>query len=1229
MDEDEPELAVSAANDADDPMADVVADGGGGDGGGDGGDVDNERKHLPEEPTDDDDNEAKRARYYAQRQGRRKRASALQNSVEKDEDGWAKHGAADDEEYDKRRAAVYGPGATITTARDADLAKVADYAARAAARKALQEDDAAAEAAAEDDADEEQDGADAALLSEEEPEAKAGDDEPEDPQAAKLAKRKARRLLEKKRSQALKDANKRLKEREEAVAQENARDLAAPWSGQDDSMEEEARLAPRELQAVQDKEAELLIVSEAHADAAREEARLRGAIQAADGSGPAETAAPPVTAAVRQRGGGGGGGAMQEAMQGLTVESDLETSTHENLAIMLTERARSRMLPTLDAAIVQAARARATLVRRLLPACNILANEDERTAEIVTPAFLDECLASWVHTWRPESSAMPGYGVPNGVALDGCSAHYVHHISTLFNVEEDFDNASLTREYKTIFTAFETLGNKLAEHNMLGSAREEDVKRKENIGEVSGLFEAAYRVLTRIGIAREMASRIAPLRVVPEGDKVERPEVISSTAMHDRAGTLHTMLNLAGLRSLSKGVSGTTEEDTVYTYIKTPDGHNTRACKPAGTTVEFIADCTENRHLTWMWNSVHGAAGAKHYVHELRTIIDDPRFPEYKPNLSLYAFLNGLYFMEQDLFVPYGTRQYYRLSPRTYACHYHAILFDNDAYEDLRELHRAHNNAASGAAALAARQAVLASGGTELQAAELAAEATAKMPQGDEGFWMRLPMPHFFRMLKAQLINRRMADWIMTFIGRIFYPTGRKDMWQKMLVCYGDQGGGKTSLLKYIARTFPAHGVGVIPNRPSQQFSEEHLVGKQFAMAPDIDENFGYDLTALNNMIDGGSHHVNRKHLKALANVDWNTPLAAACIRFPSKWLAKGGFRRLFVVPFPISQWRKGNTRLLQDAEKDRGAFMKGANCAYLYRAQRYNGHSIDKFLPPEFQKTLHWLVNHDNPIVGFIESNAVELGRDLTCPLDEFKAAFKAHLSAIGIKRDISLDDEVGASTLRGCGSINIETAGGNASAATSLPWISSLSGAENKAAAATSSRAQIVRGARLKPVVAPPLGGISPDPSLLSAASSALSSVPSVPPLAAPLPSVPVVALLAPSSSASSSASSSSASSASSVSSSSASSSAPQARKPAAKRKRAPVGKQKPPPDATEERPRQRRRKAAAKIVIAQLEDQVASEEQDQAPPEEADEDAQENAEVMQDADEPDTLPDSIAFT
>lgn len=270
--------------------------------------------------------------------------------------------------------------------------------------------------------------------------------------------------------------------------------------------------------------------------------------------------------------------------------------------------------------------------------------------------------------------------------------------------------------------------------------------------------------------------------------------------------------------------------------------------------------------------------------------------------------------------------------------------------------------------------------------------------------WRDIPTPELDSIFLTQGMSRDVIEVFYVMAGRMIYALNdSKDNWQTMIFLYGKAGTGKSVLIEdVICQIFPSGFVRQAANDIEAQFGLSSLYDALIWYALEVDDKFNMDQAQFQSIITGEIVSVSIKG-KTARDVVWTAPGIMAGNNFPGFMDAHGSIRRrMLVFHFPIDITSKLDSSKGKKIRNEFPSILYKLNRAYHEWAEKFDGRGLwaEGVLPDYFRETQKAMMRNTNGIFAFLESDAVLIGPDLFCPLDNFVSALTKFISGSVYKK-------------------------------------------------------------------------------------------------------------------------------------------------------------------------------------------------------------------------------------
>ena len=284
----------------------------------------------------------------------------------------------------------------------------------------------------------------------------------------------------------------------------------------------------------------------------------------------------------------------------------------------------------------------------------------------------------------------------------------------------------------------------------------------------------------------------------------------------------------------------------IMEQIMTPDGFPTHAWQKQCEVHEWV-----HRQVFGSdnWGKVN--ASEAHIAHYISRCVN-PLVRPVTPNRLVVACNTGLYFLDEDHFVPYLNEdgspnvEFLMLDSNICAHIYHNVDYKHEKFDDFMEI------------------------------------------------------PNPLRVIfTCQSYTEDEMRFLYGLIGRLFYPVGMHDQYQAILFLLGVAGTGKSSLIESILAMFTPEDKGIVGTRNEDVFGLESLFNKFIVAFTDIRANTNFCAGNLQQMASGEHMQFARKNRTAVFK-KWTASTIIAGNEVPTGFADRKGnmSRRMMVALF-------------------------------------------------------------------------------------------------------------------------------------------------------------------------------------------------------------------------------------------------------------------------------------------------------------------------------------------
>lgn len=384
---------------------------------------------------------------------------------------------------------------------------------------------------------------------------------------------------------------------------------------------------------------------------------------------------------------------------------------------------------------------------------------------------------------------------------------------------------------------------------------------------------------------------------------------------------------------------------------KVPQRVPTRYWRENCTLEEFInRQCDKETNFRY-WKTLTGSRDATQRLveHFSRPGGGEMEFPELQVNRHWFAFQNGIYDTQEQLFYAYSE---VHLLPqplgKSFAC---LNLFDDVMFNE--------------------------------KILEADVDNLQKI--------MDIPTPVFDSIFEHQKMERDVIKWIYVFFGRMFYALHDWDKWQVVPFLKGVAGTGKSTLGNLLLRIFPQEFVGNLSSNVEKQFGLDTLADKFIWICLEVKSNFQLPLNDLQSVISGELVQVARK-FKDARTIKWGSAGMMFGNEVPPWKDIAGALMRRFVL-FMFEQKVDEaiiNSNLLEDLHRELGTIIPKVTMVYRRVALEGGSKDVWHLLPEYFKLSRRKFLTSTSPIATFLDETTrfvKEQGEYV--PLQEFSTHF------------------------------------------------------------------------------------------------------------------------------------------------------------------------------------------------------------------------------------------------
>jgi hypothetical protein len=320
-----------------------------------------------------------------------------------------------------------------------------------------------------------------------------------------------------------------------------------------------------------------------------------------------------------------------------------------------------------------------------------------------------------------------------------------------------------------------------------------------------------------------------------------------------------------------------------------------------------------------LWNKFFTYYGASVSMCEKYiSAANHPSFPSFHPNRNFFSFQNGMYDIMANKFYSYLTD----VLPDNSCCVNHIDQYFDPEWtrQDLRELY----------------------------------------------------VPGYDDILAGQEYDAEMCIWLDTFLGRLFFPLGTFDKWEKLPVIKGWAATGKSTIARATMGLMGNSNVGNIPANCEPQYALATVFDKFLWVCLEMCKTWAFSAVVMQSMISAEDVSVHAKH-KTAVDVTWNIPGLAVGNDVPLSWVSGDAMGQLGrrVVPFPFDKAPPNqDPTVAKRFMANLGRFLARITRRYIHTAHKLAHKSLDGELPERLKNAKSDFMKSTNPLLHFIEDS-------------------------------------------------------------------------------------------------------------------------------------------------------------------------------------------------------------------------------------------------------------------
>jgi phage/plasmid-associated DNA primase len=249
--------------------------------------------------------------------------------------------------------------------------------------------------------------------------------------------------------------------------------------------------------------------------------------------------------------------------------------------------------------------------------------------------------------------------------------------------------------------------------------------------------------------------------------------------------------------------------------------------------------------------------------------------------------------------------------------------------------------------------------------------------------WTRLPLDHedfevdgYSDIVTSQNYDADMKMWLDVFFGRLFFPIGEFDGWEKLMVIKGWAATGKSTVAKGIAKLIGEVNVGYVASNCEEQWALASIHDKLMWMCLELKSNFRLPTGTMQSMASGEVVVVNEKHKTAFDKV-WTIQGLLVGNELPLAWTTDAMnalVRRVVPFPFdlpPITQDSTVSSRFMRSIPK----FLARVTRMYIAKCAELGSTPIDGVLPTRLREASDDFKKRAAPLFRFLEEAKDSVG--------------------------------------------------------------------------------------------------------------------------------------------------------------------------------------------------------------------------------------------------------------
>ena len=432
-------------------------------------------------------------------------------------------------------------------------------------------------------------------------------------------------------------------------------------------------------------------------------------------------------------------------------------------------------------------------------------------------------------------------------------------------------------------------------------------------------------------------------------------------------------LTLFALHELGK-INARRFENWVMVPIETPLGHNTTAYKRKCTIDDFLPNLINRQEHYDIWLIYTSRENIGGWTTKILKLHKHPEFPELVRSRTRFAFNNGIYDAEEDVFRPYV-----QLPTR-------GVTVGDALNSAMDEEQSANDDVARMTAwnfgnTITEQERHLMDGFDDFNNKAACMYFDQDLSDMDWDDPMEIPTEALDLIFQAQRLDSEenggsdLLGWIYALMGRMLYEVGSKDDWQIAPFFKGVAGTGKSTILKVIRMFYDHEDVGVLSNTIEPQFGLAPLVNRMIVLCFEMRSDFRLPQADLQSIMSGEPMSLARKFQEPLPNVKWGAPLAVAGNMIANWSDGQGAIARRWVVIEFAHKVEHTKSDLLGDIKRELPRILVKCNRLYKQKVAQSRGMGpweVDEtgqpvVLPAYFHRQKDVLTRGVNSIISFV----------------------------------------------------------------------------------------------------------------------------------------------------------------------------------------------------------------------------------------------------------------------